>query len=111
MALFAFVVSFPANLKAGFQELSPENGMLDFYPSIAWVSKIYYLLKIVFRLRHLTKNDNAEEYSGQFEGDIVLSQAQLLGLMTRNGLINKTYRWSNNIVPYVIADNTFSKFF
>lgn len=57
----------------------------------------------------MTKTDNAEEYSGQFEGDIVLSQAQLLGLMSRNGLIARTYRWNNNTVPYVLADD-FSKF-
>ncbi|XP_063709431.1 seminal metalloprotease 1-like [Culicoides brevitarsis] len=87
VALFAIASAKPTTLKAGFQELSPEN---------------------ILKLRHLTKDDNAEEYSGQFEGDIVLSKEQLSALLTRNGLLDHTYRWKENTVPYVIANNTFS---
>lgn len=68
-------------------------------------------MNAALKLKHLTKADNAEEYSGQFEGDIVLTQAQVQALMTRNGLINKNNRWINNTVPYVIKGDDFSMFF
>lgn len=44
-----------------------------------------------------------EELSGQFEGDIVLTREQenaIFGINERTGLINTTYRWPENTVPY-----------
>ncbi|XP_063698168.1 zinc metalloproteinase nas-4-like [Culicoides brevitarsis] len=61
-----------------------------------------------FKLKHLTKNDNIEVYSGQFEGDIVLTQEQLESLMGKNGIIKETKRWINHTVPYVIKENNFN---
>ncbi|XP_069691835.1 zinc metalloproteinase nas-13-like [Periplaneta americana] len=46
------------------------------------------------------EKQNAWELSGHFEGDIILTEEQKLGL--RNGLINTNYRWPNRIVPYFI---------
>lgn len=49
---------------------------------------------------------NIEELSGQFEGDIVLNENQydyIFGNgLARNGLVNITYRWPNNTVPYLL---------
>lgn len=50
--------------------------------------------------------------SGKFEGDMVLNQEQMLsvlGLGSKNGLIDKKYRWPKNEVPYVIVGGYFSK--
>lgn len=45
---------------------------------------------------------NLEELSGQFEGDLVLSEQQIHAIQNRvrNGLKDITGRWSNNIIPY-----------
>lgn len=53
---------------------------------------------------HLQK---IEELSGQFEGDIVLTelQSQAINGHLRNGLVNTTFRWENNVVPYNISDD------
>ena len=47
-----------------------------------------------------------EELSGQFEGDIVLTAAQRDAItgVTRNGLVDLTARWPNNVVKYEITD-------
>jgi len=49
---------------------------------------------------------NIEELSGQFEGDIILDPDQYDMIFgngaTRNGLINRQYRWPDNTVPYVL---------
>lgn len=47
-----------------------------------------------------------EELSGQFEGDIVLTNEQKAAIFSpqRNGLIDLNYRWPNNVVPYFITD-------
>jgi len=45
-----------------------------------------------------------EELSGQFEGDIILTKEQEQTIFgspsSRTGLIDLTYRWPNNIIPY-----------
>ena len=52
-------------------------------------------------------DDRAEltawEWTGKFEGDIVLTDEQM-----KNGMINPAYRWPNRVVPYII-DSVFSK--
>ncbi|XP_026461756.1 LOW QUALITY PROTEIN: meprin A subunit beta-like [Ctenocephalides felis] len=50
--------------------------------------------------------------SGKFEGDMVLNQEQMLsvlGLGSKNGLIDKKYRWPKNEVPYVIVGGYFNR--
>lgn len=47
-----------------------------------------------------------EELSGKFEGDIELTEAQSSAFSKRTGLLSHTYRWTNNIVPYVLNDQT-----
>lgn len=55
----------------------------------------------------------AEELSGQFEGDIVITPEELDELLSgrggRTGLINERYRWPDNIVPYEIWGENFSE--
>lgn len=49
---------------------------------------------------------NVEELSGQFEGDIVLNENQYDHIfgndLTRNGLVNVTFRWQNHTIPYLL---------
>lgn len=55
---------------------------------------------------------NAEEVSGQFEGDIILNDEQMnaiMGKSPRTGLIDTRYRWPNNEVPYVLTGGTFTQ--
>lgn len=49
---------------------------------------------------------NIEELSGQFEGDMVLTaeQKRMLTGLDRTGLIDTSYRWPNNTVPYILSD-------
>jgi hypothetical protein len=69
---------------------------------------------IVERLKHLGPDDLAEELSGQFEGDMVMSPeeiAQLTGTGRngRTGLIDQRFRWTDNIIPYQIREEDFSE--
>lgn len=47
------------------------------------------------------------EYGDEFEGDMILSDEQLVEMFSpvRNGLIDKKYRWPNATVPYVMSSN------
>ncbi|XP_037042821.1 blastula protease 10-like [Bradysia coprophila] len=51
-------------------------------------------------------NENIELLSGQYQGDMVLSEQQqrVLKSMERTGLIDVNMRWPNNVVPYVLSD-------
>ncbi|XP_053677816.1 seminal metalloprotease 1-like [Anopheles nili] len=62
------------------------------------------------RLRNLRPDELAEELSGQFEGDIVLSEDQERSLLgnKRNGLIATTFRWPENTVPVMIVEEDFT---
>lgn len=56
-------------------------------------------------MRSGDKSLNFEEISGQFQGDIILTKQQeqvWLGL-ERTGLINTTYRWPQNTIPYALS--------
>lgn len=56
-----------------------------------------------------TDHDHAEELSGQFEGDIVMSEADIMRLQSKTGLVNTAFRWRDNIVPYEIESYYFSE--
>ncbi|XP_058130739.1 seminal metalloprotease 1-like [Anopheles coustani] len=63
----------------------------------------------VDRLAHLGPNDLAEEWSGQFEGDMVLDEEQMdIVRNRRNGLIAKTRHWPDRIVYYYINEEDFT---
>uniref|UniRef100_A0A182JMN1 Uncharacterized protein n=2 Tax=Anopheles atroparvus TaxID=41427 RepID=A0A182JMN1_ANOAO len=63
----------------------------------------------VDRLAHLGPEDLAEEWSGQFEGDMVLDEEQLdIVRNKRNGLIAQTRHWPNGIVYYYINEADFT---
>lgn len=56
----------------------------------------------------------AEEFSGQYQGDIIISPQQLAeyeGRAGRTGLRNSTFRWRDGIVPYEVIEAHFSKKF
>ncbi|CAO1442387.1 unnamed protein product [Diamesa tonsa] len=65
------------------------------------------------RLRNLKETDLAEELSGQFQGDIIISEEQLQEAAdnvksgSKTGLRDSKYRWKNNIVPYHINESYF----
>lgn len=51
-------------------------------------------------------------YSGQFEGDMVISTEEIEALINgrggRTGLIDQRYKWADKIIPYKIEDGYFS---
>lgn len=51
---------------------------------------------------------NRDETSGQFEGDIILSLGQQMAMKARAALIDSSYRWPNNVIPYTITPRVFS---
>lgn len=68
-------------------------------------------------MKNLKSWESPQWYSGQFEGDIVASPAEIDSLLNgkrggRTGLRDERYRWTDNIVPYMIQEADFSeKFF
>ncbi|KAG5677777.1 hypothetical protein PVAND_007508 [Polypedilum vanderplanki] len=65
------------------------------------------------RLKNLGPDDLAEELSGQFEGDMVMSPSEIAQLIGGNkngktGLIAERFRWPDNIIPYTINEEDFS---
>lgn len=60
----------------------------------------------MYKLSHLESNDNAEEYSGQVEGDMLIDEEELKNF---NGRLENTLRWQNNVVNYWINDTFFSE--
>lgn len=69
------------------------------------------IFKIVARLASGDRSINPEEISGQFEGDMVLTNGQWLmikGLAPKTGLINTYYRWSDGVIPYEIRYGHFT---
>jgi hypothetical protein len=75
-------------------------------------NQTHLIFPTVFRLRHLAENDLAEEWSGQFEGDIIISPEQRNELLIRapkTGLIDAKYRWTDNTVPYQIKVEDFGE--
>jgi hypothetical protein len=68
---------------------------------------------LVERLKNLGKDDLAEELSGQYQGDIILSAEQMreyeMGPKDKTGLIASRYKWAGGVVPYRIIEAEFSK--
>ncbi|XP_058125691.1 seminal metalloprotease 1-like [Anopheles ziemanni] len=64
----------------------------------------------IARLRQLRPGELAEELSGQFEGDIVLTEEQERDMLAnrRNGLIAEIDRWPNNVIPVLIQEEDFT---
>lgn len=65
----------------------------------------------MLKLTNPNPTENVELLSGQYQGDMVLNLkqwAEIEGIIPRTGLINETYRWKNNTVPYELSDD-FSK--
>jgi hypothetical protein len=60
----------------------------------------------VDRLNNLGPDDNAEELSGQVEGDMLIDEEELKAF---SGRLEPTLRWPDNIVNYWINDTFFSK--
>lgn len=52
------------------------------------------------------EDDHAEELEKEFQGDMIISQAELDSF---NGRIDERLRWPNNVVPYKINMTYFSK--
>jgi hypothetical protein len=65
-------------------------------------------------LNNPRKDDLAEEFSGQYQGDIILSAEQLkeyeTGSKEKTGLIASRYKWAGAVVPYRIIEKDFSEF-
>lgn len=52
-------------------------------------------------------DDHAEELENEFQGDMIISQADLDAF---NGRIDERLRWPKNVVPYTINMALLSKF-
>ncbi len=65
-------------------------------------------------MKKLRRYELAEEFSGQFEGDIVIGLKQIRevsDLSTRTGWINRKYQWVNKTVPYFINETQFCTYY
>lgn len=53
-----------------------------------------------------SSNENFDQISGQYQGDILLTPAQSKALRgtSRTGVRDLIYRWPNNTIPYSIDD-------
>lgn len=70
---------------------------------------------LVEKLMNLGQDDNAEMLSGQYQGDIVMTDDEIRALeggkAGRAGLIAQRYIWAGAVVPYRIVEAHFSKRF
>lgn len=69
---------------------------------------------LVERLKNLGKHELAEEFSGQYQGDIIMSPEQMreyeIGSKNgKTGLIASRYKWAGAVVPYRIVELDFSE--
>lgn len=66
----------------------------------------------VAKLENLDGNELAEVFSGQYQGDMIISEKEMEDYRerkTRNDdLIDTEYRWDNGVVPYEIVESHFS---
>nr|XP_019555340.2 seminal metalloprotease 1-like [Aedes albopictus] len=58
----------------------------------------------IARLQNLKAGELAEELSGQFEGDIILTEEQYAEVSQRNGMVDESFRWPLNTVFYEIQE-------
>lgn len=61
---------------------------------------------LVEKLNNLEPNENAEEFSGQVEGDMLIDVDEITSF---NGRVESRFRWVNNIVHYWIDPTFFGK--
>lgn len=65
------------------------------------------------KLESITDDELAEELSGQYQGDILITDEQMAiyrqKKLTKNGLINKRFRWSEAKVPFKISTQYYSR--
>lgn len=64
---------------------------------------LIYNFYLVEKLNNLGPNENAEEFSGQVEGDMLIDVDETTSF---NGRVESRFRWANNTVHYWI-DPTF----
>lgn len=83
--------------------LPSDHSTVQFSPSRSDIYIICLFPLIVEKLLSIDVDENAEEYSGQFEGDIILSPEQIGDLTLRNGLSDEKYSWPNHTVVYEIS--------
>ncbi|XP_053686032.1 seminal metalloprotease 1-like [Sabethes cyaneus] len=58
----------------------------------------------IARLSNLRPGDLAEELSGQFEGDMILTEEQYAEINRKNGMLAEKYRWPSNTLVYEIEE-------
>lgn len=63
---------------------------------------------LVDRLEAISEDELAEEISGQYQGDLLMTDEQMKyyrkkKMGSKNGLINKRFRWPGATVPFKIA--------
>ncbi|XP_055535164.1 seminal metalloprotease 1-like [Wyeomyia smithii] len=63
----------------------------------------------VARLRHLRPDELAEELSGEFEGDMILTAEQYVDIYRKNGMLAEKYRWPSNTLLYEIEEGWFEQ--
>lgn len=71
-------------------------------------------MSLVDRLQAISEDDLAEELSGQYQGDILMTDEQMelyrsKKIATRNGLVQKRYRWDGARVPFTIVKHYYGK--
>lgn len=109
MNTFTFVLLSVAPLLALAIPLPVKNTAGNSISTYSYKNLIILSLKNVFILVQLMrsgdKNLNFEEISGQFQGDIILTneQERIWSGIERTGLINGTYRWPENTIPYTLS--------
>jgi hypothetical protein len=67
----------------------------------------------VYKLQHLGPHDDPKQLSGQYQGDMVLTQEQLdynneYQINPNTVLVNPVFHWPDAVIPYEIV-GTFSK--
>lgn len=89
------------------KENSKENCKLTIKTSI---DNVIYIS--VEKLESLDGNELAEVFSGQYQGDMIISEEGLKDYRARKArnddLIDTEYRWDDGIVPYQIVEAHFS---
>lgn len=69
---------------------------------------------LVEKLKNLSEDDVAELYSGQYQGDIVISDEEILQLESngrngKTGLIHPDRMWPDGVIPYRVNEEHFSE--
>lgn len=111
--LFATALAHPANIPLELPYAMYENDGLEMALTpedrnnfkAAQTEKEWKYFGLVDRLMNPHPDDNAEEFSGQIEGDMLMSKAEWEAF---NGRIDPHLRWPDNTVHYWIDPTFFS---